>query len=143
LNISSTLTSFQPYLLSLGLDKALLALVWLAGPLSGVIVQPYIGIKSDRCRSRWGKRRPFVVGGAVSTMLSVMALAWAREIVGGFYSIFGVGPKTDAVRITIMIFAVLFIYVLDFAINVREYDEPLLDSILTRLSSSWHKSLCC
>ncbi|KAF2666311.1 MFS general substrate transporter [Microthyrium microscopicum] len=110
----------SPYLLSLGLDKALLALVWLAGPLSGVIVQPYVGIKSDRCRSRWGKRRPFVAAGALSTMVSVMALAWAREIVGGFYSIFGVESGSNAVRITIMVFAVFFVYVLDFAINVLQ-----------------------
>jgi len=37
----------SPYLLSLGISKSLLALVWIAGPLSGVLVQPYVGLKSD------------------------------------------------------------------------------------------------
>ena len=32
-----------PYLLSLGLSKQSTSLVWLAGPLSGLLVQPTIG----------------------------------------------------------------------------------------------------
>lgn len=95
--------------------------MWIAGPLSGVIVQPYVGIKSDRCRSKWGKRRPFIVGGALATMISVLVLAWAKEIIGGIFGIFGAGPESKAVRITVQIFAVVFVYVLDFAINVCEY----------------------
>ena len=34
----------SPYLISLGLSKSLMALVFLAGPLSGLIVQPLIGL---------------------------------------------------------------------------------------------------
>ena len=99
----------------------MLALVWIAGPLSGVLVQPYVGLKSDNCRLRWGKRRPFIIGGAAATIVSLMVLAWAREIVGGFLSIFGADPESQGVRTSIMLFAVLFIYVLDFAINVSKY----------------------
>ena len=36
-------TSASPYLLSLGLSKSLMAIVFLAGPLSGLIVQPIVG----------------------------------------------------------------------------------------------------
>ena|ERR1700761_399315 len=99
----------------------MLALVWIAGPLSGVLVQPYIGIKGDRSRIKWGKRRPYIIGGALSTIISLMALAWAREIVGGFLGIFGVDKSSHGASVTVMIFAVVFIYVLDFAINVRKY----------------------
>jgi solute carrier family 45 protein 1/2/4 len=116
----SQLTYPQPYLISLGLSKTVLALVWIAGPLSGVLVQPYIGIKSDRSRNKWGKRRPYIIGGGLATIVSLMALAWTREIVGGFFGIFGVDKESRGVAITIMIFAVIFIYLLDFAINVRE-----------------------
>jgi solute carrier family 45 protein 1/2/4 len=96
----------------------MLALVWIAGPLSGVLVQPYVGLKSDNCRLRWGKRRPFIIGGAAATILSLMVLAWAREIIGGFLAIFGADPESTGVKTCIMLFAVLFVYVLDFAINV-------------------------
>lgn len=111
----------SPYLLSLGISKALLALVWIAGPLSGTLVQPYVGIKSDNCRSRWGKRRPFIMGGAIATAMSLMILAWAKELVGGFFAIFGANDEAMWVKDAIIVFAVFFVYILDFAINVSKY----------------------
>lgn len=96
----------------------MLALVWIAGPLSGVLVQPYVGLKSDNCRLRWGKRRPFIIGGAAATIVSLMVLAWAKEIIGGFLGVFGADQESTFVKTSIMLFAVLFVYVLDFAINV-------------------------
>jgi solute carrier family 45 protein 1/2/4 len=107
----------QPYLLSLGMNKSLLALVWIAGPLSGALVQPYVGIKSDNCRVSWGKRKPFMIGGASATILSFLALAWTREIVGGFLGIFGADPNSHGVHVTAICWAILSVYVLDFSIN--------------------------
>jgi solute carrier family 45 protein 1/2/4 len=98
----------------------MLALVWIAGPLSGVLVQPYVGLKSDNCRIRWGKRRPFIIGGAIATIASLMLLGWAREIVGGIGGLFGADAESYAVRTSTMFFAILLIYVLDFAINVSK-----------------------
>lgn len=115
---SVELSNGSPYLLSLGITKSLLAIVWIAGPLSGVLVQPYVGIKSDRCRSRFGKRRPFMVGGAAATIVSLMILAWTREIVGGTLGIFGVDPASQATKTCALILAVIMIYILDFSINV-------------------------
>ncbi|KXT01887.1 hypothetical protein AC578_2171 [Pseudocercospora eumusae] len=115
---SVELSNGSPYLLSLGVSKSLLALVWIAGPLSGTLVQPYVGIKSDRCRSRFGKRRPFMVGGAIATIVSLMTLAWTREIVAGFLSIFGVSKDSEGVKTTAIGLAVLMVYILDFSINV-------------------------
>jgi solute carrier family 45 protein 1/2/4 len=86
-----------------------------------VLVQPYVGLKSDNCRIRWGKRRPFIVGGAVATIVSLMVLAWAKEIVSNFFAIFGADKEAQFVKTSVMIFAVLFVYVLDFAINVSKY----------------------
>ncbi|KAI9791988.1 MAG: hypothetical protein M1816_003257 [Peltula sp. TS41687] len=111
------LSNGTPYLLSLGISKSLMALVWIAGPLSGTLVQPYVGIRSDNCRVSWGKRKPFMLGGAIATIISLMALAWAREIVRGSFSIFGYGPESEAVHLNTIIFAVVLVYVLDFAIN--------------------------
>jgi hypothetical protein len=70
---------------------------------------------------RLGKRRPFIIGGAIATIMSLMLLAWAREIVGGFLGLFGADPESAGVKNSILIFAVAFIYVLDFAINVSKY----------------------
>jgi solute carrier family 45 protein 1/2/4 len=111
------LSNGTPYLLSLGLSKSLMALVWIAGPLSGALVQPYVGMLSDRCRSPWGKRTPFMVAGSIATVIALLALAWVREIVGGFLGIFGADRESQGVKVTIIIVAVLFVYMLDFAIN--------------------------
>lgn len=112
------LSNGSPYLLSLGISKSFLAFVWIAGPLSGTLVQPYVGIKSDRCRSRFGKRRPFMIGGATATVVSLLALAWTREFVGGVLGVFGVSYDSKAVSTVSIVFAVIMIYVLDFSVNV-------------------------
>jgi solute carrier family 45 protein 1/2/4 len=77
-------------------------------------------MKSDNCRIRWGKRRPFIAGGAVATIVSILVLAWAKEIVSGFFGIFGADKESQWVRNCVVLFAVLFVYVLDFAINVSK-----------------------
>lgn len=115
------LSNGTPYLLSLGLSKSLMALVWIAGPLSGALVQPYVGILSDNCRSPWGKRTPFMIAGSAATIVSLLALAWAREIVGGFLGLFGADRASEGVKTSIIVFAVLWVYILDFAINTGKF----------------------
>lgn len=107
----------QPYLLSLGMSKALLAFVWIAGPLTGTLVQPYIGIRSDNCRISWGKRKPFMFVGATTTVMALFALAWVQEIVGGLLGLFGAETESNGVRMTIIVVATVLMYCLDFAIN--------------------------
>ena len=107
----------QPYLLSLGMSKSLLALVWIAGPLSGTLVQPYVGIMSDNCRVPWGKRKPYMLTGAAATIISLVALAWAREIISSILGIFGADAASHGVKVTAITFAFVFVYILDFAIN--------------------------
>ncbi|KAL2213583.1 MFS general substrate transporter [Sarocladium strictum] len=117
---SVELSNGSPYLLSLGLSKSLMALVWIAGPLTGTLVQPYVGMLSDNCRLPWGKRKPFMVGGTIATVLSLLFLAWVKDIVGGIVSIFGGDVDTEGVKIAIIVAAVFGVYILDFAINALQ-----------------------
>jgi len=73
-----------PYLLQLGLTKSRTSLVWIAGPLSGLIMQPIVGVISDNSRSKWGRRRPFMIGGSIIVALCLLVLGWTAEIVGMF-----------------------------------------------------------
>ena len=78
------MTYASPYLLSLGLSKSKLSLVWVAGPLSGLVMQPIIGMVSDKSTSRFGRRRPFMVAGTVAVMACLLLLGWMSEVVGWF-----------------------------------------------------------
>jgi solute carrier family 45 protein 1/2/4 len=100
-----------PYLLALGLTKSRTSLVWIAGPLSGLIMQPIIGVLADRSKSKYGRRRPFMVIGSVVVAGCLLVLGWAKEIVGHFV-------EEEEFRRSCTIFvAVLSIYAVDFAIN--------------------------
>ena len=114
---SVELSNGSPFLLSLGMSKALVAFVWVAGPVTGVLVQPYIGIKSDRCRLSLGKRKPFMIAGTLGTIGGSLLLAYAKELM----SIFG-GLGQDAKyegswRTATIIWATVMMWTLDFAIN--------------------------
>jgi maltose/moltooligosaccharide transporter len=50
---------------SLGAEPSQLPLLWLGAPVTGFITQTLIGHLSDRTWSRWGRRQPFFLGGAV------------------------------------------------------------------------------
>ncbi len=58
----------------LGADPDKLAVLWLAAPVSGVIIQPLIGQTSDRCWTRLGRRRPFILAGAILASLALVLM---------------------------------------------------------------------
>ena len=55
----------------LGASPFLFGLIWLAGPFTGMVVQPLIGALSDKTKTPLGRRRPYLLGGA---LLSALAL---------------------------------------------------------------------
>lgn len=58
----------------LGADEATMPLLWLAGPMTGLLVQPIIGAMSDRTRSRFGRRTPYFLIGAVICSISLFLM---------------------------------------------------------------------
>jgi solute carrier family 45 protein 1/2/4 len=55
----------NPLIGKLGMPQWSYALVTASDPLTGLFVQPIFGSLSDRCRSKWGRRRPFILFGSV------------------------------------------------------------------------------
>lgn len=118
---SVELSNGSPYLLSLGMSKALVAFVWLAGPLTGVLVQPYIGILSDRSRNSWGKRKPFMIAGALGTVVSSVTLSYARDIIRVLGGLGRDANYDGGYRIATIVLATIMMWCLDFAINTGTY----------------------
>ncbi len=56
---------------ALGSDVEHLSYFWLAAPLAGLIVQPIIGLSSDKTWTRMGRRIPFILGGALISALAM------------------------------------------------------------------------
>ena len=64
----------------LGANEGAMPLLWLAGPMTGLIVQPLIGSMSDRTRTRLGRRTPYFLIGAILCSLSLLAMPYSRTL---------------------------------------------------------------
>lgn len=118
---AAEMSNGSPFLLSLGMSKSLLAIVWMAGPLAGVLVQPIVGVWSDSCQISWGRRRPFLIAGSLSTAMSLLCLAWTQDIVRCIANLFDIPPESQASVVGAQIFAVFWIYMLDIAVNLCKF----------------------
>ncbi len=58
----------------LGADEGDIPLLWLAAPITGLLVQPVIGYYSDRTWTRLGRRRPYFLVGAILASLALVAM---------------------------------------------------------------------
>lgn len=98
---------------TLGASKDEIPLLWIAAPLTGLLVQPIIGYMSDRTWSvKWGRRRPFFLIGAI---LSSLALFFV--------------PYSPALWV-----AAGFLWILDASINVSM--EPFRALVADKLPDS-------
>jgi len=55
----------------LGAKPEQVPILWLAGPVTGLIVQPIIGSMSDRTWNRLGRRRPYFLSGAILASIAL------------------------------------------------------------------------
>ncbi len=59
---------------TLGADMDVIPMLWIAAPLTGLIVQPIVGYYSDRTWTRLGRRRPYFLYGALLTTLALFIM---------------------------------------------------------------------
>lgn len=66
---------------TLGAEIDKIGFLWVAAPLTGLLVQPIIGYLSDRTwHPRWGRRRPFFFVGAVLSSLALFFMPQASVL---------------------------------------------------------------
>lgn len=137
-----------PYLLSLGLSEQLTSLVWLAGPISGLIAQPLIGAISDSSLSKY-RRRSWIVGATILLTISALMLAFTEPLAIGIVDLFRGGvadwdPKRGKlVQNTEIAIAVVAFYCLDFALNglqgsLRNLVLDVVPGEQLATASAWH-----
>ena len=110
---SVELAYISPYLLSLGLPKSTLSLVWVAGPVSGVIGQPVIGMLSDRSKFKWGRRRIFIILSTIGVVVGFIGMGRTRGIVLWWTG----GKDWESIRHAVVALAIASLIILDVAIN--------------------------
>ena len=65
----------------LGAEESELPLLWLAGPVTGLVVQPIVGAISDGTwSSKFGRRKPFFLIGAVIASIALIAMPYSSSI---------------------------------------------------------------
>ena len=106
----------EPVTSSLGASPLLYSLIWLAGPFSGMVVQPIIGVLSDNTKSRFGRRRPYLLGGAIITALAL----WAFPHSAGISDIIGNIFHCNMPAWGGLLIAALLIGVIDACINIAQ-----------------------
>lgn len=69
---------------SLGASPFIFGLIWLAGPVTGIVVQPLIGALSDNTFTRFGRRVPYLLGGALFGSLGLILFPYSKQIANLF-----------------------------------------------------------
>lgn len=106
--------NMSPIYQYLGADEGSLPLLWLAGPVTGLLVQPLVGAMSDRTISRWGRRTPYFLVGALLCSICLLFMPFSATLW----------------------FAASLLWILDAANNVTM--EPYRAYVSDRLNTEQH-----
>lgn len=87
----------------LGADLHSLSLFWLVAPIMGLLVQPMVGAASDRTWNRVGRRKPFILAGALAAAVGMYLMPNAPLFVA---------------FIVPMLFGALMLAIMDASFNV-------------------------
>lgn len=130
------LSLLTPYVQQLGIPHQWASIIWLCGPVSGLFVQPLVGHLSDKCSSRFGRRRPFILGGAVSIIVAVIIIGYAADL--GWW----LGDDDANYRPRAIVVFVIGFWILDVANNVTQGPcRALLGDLTSKLFFSFFFSL--
>ncbi len=97
---------------SLGASPLLYGLIWLAGPVTGIVVQPIIGALSDNTFTKFGRRIPYLFFGALFGAIGLILLPKSEFLSG----LFGQNHPTWLA----LFIAAVFIWVIDACVNAAQ-----------------------
>lgn len=100
----------------LGASPFLFGLIWLAGPVTGMLVQPIIGELSDKTHTVFGKRRPYLFLGALFASLALWAFPNSANIAQKLAEMLNVPLPVFGG----LIIAAIMIWIIDACVNAAQ-----------------------
>ncbi|MBQ9245578.1 MFS transporter [bacterium] len=100
----------------LGASPLIFGLIWLAGPVTGMLVQPIIGELSDKTHTVFGKRRPYLFAGALFASLALWAFPNSAAIAQKIAELLHVPVPVFGG----LIVAAIMIWVIDACVNAAQ-----------------------
>ncbi|XP_034482943.1 proton-associated sugar transporter A [Drosophila innubila] len=74
-------TSFvSPILLQIGINHEHMSMAWGLSPLIGFFVSPLLGSISDRCKLRWGRRRPIISLLSLGILCGLILVPYGKDL---------------------------------------------------------------
>lgn len=101
---------------SLGASPFIYGLIWLAGPFTGMIVQPIVGTLSDKTHTKFGRRRPYLLGGALLASVALWIFPNSGKVANFIGTTFGVNLPIWAG----LLVAAIMIWIIDACINIAQ-----------------------
>lgn len=111
----------------LGAEPDRIPILWIAAPMTGLLVQPIIGSMSDRTWNRLGRRRPYFLVGAILSSVALFLMPSASELAGSLRGWLGG-------FVTALAMAATLLWVLDASINISM--EPFRAFVADKLNTS-------
>lgn len=100
----------------LGASPLIFGLIWLAGPVTGMLVQPIIGELSDKTHTVFGRRRPYLLAGAIFASLALWAFPNSAVISQKIAALLHVPEPLFGG----LIIAAIMIWVIDACVNAAQ-----------------------
>lgn len=100
----------------LGASPFIYGLIWLAGPFTGMVVQPLVGALSDKTVSPLGRRRPYLIGGALLASIALWIFPNSAGVANFLHNITGLNLPVW----TALFIAAIMIWIIDACVNVAQ-----------------------
>lgn len=94
-------------------------LTQIIGPLSGILVAPTIGVLSDRSTNKWGRRRPYLLYGAITSATCWTVMGYTRKVGEAL------GDKGES-RLWTSLLTIFFYAWMDVTVNVVQTPAILI-----------------
>ena len=122
----------------LGASPFIYGLIWLAGPFTGMVVQPIIGALSDKTVSPMGRRRPYLLGGAILASIALWIFPNSASVADFLHNITGI----ELPALTALFIAAIMIWIIDGCVNIAQGPyRALIPDVVQKeqhaLANSW------